>query len=394
LRAYFAPCGIGLGHVSRCVSILHKLREEEDVKAIFATYAEGLNYARELGLRTYAIPELKYAMKPWGEIDVERTLMDPGLKVIDIISRQAAHDLKGMLALRPDIVISDTRAVALLAAASLGIPSICILNQFRAYVPRRKRLLRLSKLADAGFLAIMGSIWSLAHHIFVPDYPDPFTICRGNIEVPEYFRKKLRLVGPILARRPEELPSQEELKEELGFEEGKPLIFVSASGTKEERAYFVKMMVRLLSCLKNEFQAVISLSEPHKGERVLKHDGGLRVFYWVEDYLAYLKACDIAILRGGHSSIMQCMAYGKPMLLVPTPSHTEKMMNALRAREVGVAKVLLQRELELRKLKEALGDLLEDKRYRRAVRKAYKMASNLNAVGEIVKAVKELAGSG
>ncbi|MEM3788791.1 MAG: glycosyltransferase, partial [Candidatus Bathyarchaeia archaeon] len=52
----------------------------------------------------------------------------------------------------------------------------------------------------------------------------------------------------------------------------------------------------------------------------------------------------------GHGTITQCMCYGKPMILVPTPNHTEQINNAVQAKKLGVAKVIRQENLNLDKL--------------------------------------------
>ncbi|RLI13683.1 hypothetical protein DRO33_00835 [Candidatus Bathyarchaeota archaeon] len=395
LRAYFAPCGMGLGHVARCEVVLERLREHGPVKAYFATYNEGLSYVQasaSSGLRGLRIPSLEVVMKKNGEVDVERTLLKMTPRLVKIVGGQLAHDLSYMLSIQPDVVVSDTRAVAVLAAKALGLPCACILNQVRIYIPRKRRMLRASRLAEAGIIALLGQIWLLADELFVPDFPEPFTISSMNLKVPERFKRKLRLVGPILARKPEDLPGREELKEKLGFEPDEPLIFVPISGPVRERAYFAEVIINVLSKLKDEFQALISLGEPGRERELARDYGPLKIFNWVRDFYACLKACDVAIVRGGHGTVTKCMAYGRPMLVVPPPSHTEKMMNALRAKEVGVAKVLLQKRLSAKNVRRAIKELLEGGEHERRLREAERRAAELDAAGEIARAVLRLAG--
>ena len=391
LRAYFAPCGMGLGHIVRCEAVLKKLRELVPVEAYFATYGEALAYARGAGFKALEVPRFRIIMHHNGEVDVKETLRYLTPRIPIIVAHQLAHDLKYMAALGPDVVISDTRAVAVLAAKLMRLPCVCILNQARIYVPRKKRFLRASRLAEAGALATVGQIWMLADEIFVPDFPEPFTISAMNLAIPRHMREKMRLVGPILTKRPEELPGQEELKEQMGFEPEDPLVFMPVTGTMEERPYFIRTMMGILRELTGDFQVVISMGLPDRGERALVNSKRFRVYYWVGDFYAYLKACDIAILRGGHGGITKCMAYGKPMLLVPPPSHTEKMLNVLRAKEVGVAKVLLQHELEKERVKEALSALLEERKFRERLEATRKLTSKMDAIGEIASAALRLA---
>jgi len=165
------------------------------------------------------------------------------------------------------------------------------------------------------------------------------------------------------------------------------MIFMPITGMKWERPFFVKKMLPILSELagRGGFKAIVSLGRPDKGERIALEKGGLRVLHWVNDFFSYLKACDVLITRGGHGAIIEAMSYGKPMLLVPPPSHTEKMLNALRAKEIGVAKVLLQHELNVDNVRRALRALLEDGSYRKTAEEAMKMASELDAAGVVAR---------
>jgi UDP:flavonoid glycosyltransferase YjiC (YdhE family) len=59
------------------------------------------------------------------------------------------------------------------------------------------------------------------------------------------------------------------------------------------------------------------------------------------------------------------MCYGKPMIIIPTPGHTEQISNAKQAEEIGVAKFILQNRLSREKLlstvKEALGNRMVER---------------------------------
>ena len=397
MRAYFAPCGLGLGHARRCEVVLKRLRQHVPVEAFFATYGEGLHYVAEAGLNALKVREFRIAMKPNGEVDVERTLREfgYGLKFVGLVANQLAHDMRYMSAVEPDVVVSDTRAATVMAARLLGLPCACIVHQIRVYIPRRRRMLRASRLAEAGLVATLGPIWLMADEVFVPDFPEPYTISLMNLRLPRYLDGRLRLVGPMLEKRPEELPGQEELKERIGIKPEEPLIFMPVTGMKWERPFFMKKMLPILSELASRggFKAVVSLGKPSGGEKVAFEGEGLRVLYWVNDFFSYLKACDVLVTRGGHGAILEAMSYGKPMLIVPPPSHTEKMLNSLRAKEVGVAKVLLQHELSVDSVGKALKDLLEDSSYKRAAEKAMEMASELDAAGVVAREVLRLARS-
>jgi UDP:flavonoid glycosyltransferase YjiC (YdhE family) len=52
------------------------------------------------------------------------------------------------------------------------------------------------------------------------------------------------------------------------------------------------------------------------------------------------------------------MCYGKPSILVPTPSHTEQISNAKQALDMGVSKIIPQAELNRERLLETIKQIL------------------------------------
>ncbi len=390
LRIYFAPCGLGLGHIARCEVIFKRLSRMCQIEAYFATYEEALAYARGKGLKVLEIPRFWLHMGPFGGPDLRMILSRTAPRVPPMALAQLRRDMAYMRALRPDVVVSDTRIVALLAAKLLRLPCVCLLNQLRIYVPRKKRLITASRMAESGLLAILGPLWASADELFVPDFPEPYTISHFNLLAPGWLREKLRLVGPLIDRRPEELPGQEELKARLGFRTDRPLVFAFISGTEAEKTYCARVLAHIFRRLDQDWQMVLSLGRPLARE-VRASRGALKIVGWVEDFHAHLKASDVVVLRGGHGGVLKCMVYGKPMLIIPPPGHTEKMLNALRAKEIGVAEVLLQEDLNVKNVEKALSCLLQGERYRRKAEETARLASKLDAAGEIASAVLKLA---
>ncbi|HVP93527.1 MAG TPA: glycosyltransferase, partial [Acidobacteriota bacterium] len=109
-----------------------------------------------------------------------------------------------------------------------------------------------------------------------------------------------------------------------------------------------------------DYEVVISLGYPNADNKPVKR-GNVTIYEWVPNRFEYLKACDLAVGRAGHGTITQCMSYGKPMILVPTPSHTEQLSNARHAENLGVAETIQQEELSREKLLKSVQQLLESK---------------------------------
>lgn len=60
----------------------------------------------------------------------------------------------------------------------------------------------------------------------------------------------------------------------------------------------------------------------------------------MKDLDSLLEAADLVVCNSGLTLINKCIAFGKKMVLIPIPLHGEQNANALRAEELGVARVI------------------------------------------------------
>jgi UDP-N-acetylglucosamine--N-acetylmuramyl-(pentapeptide) pyrophosphoryl-undecaprenol N-acetylglucosamine transferase len=362
MKVQFCPSGVGLGHVGRCIPIARRL-ERDGAYVLFSTYREGFRYVQQEGFQVVEAPALGVAVKHDGSIDFRQTTVNPGPFIgVFTFMKQVDAEIDFMKAFAPDVVVSDSRASSLMAAKALGIPKICILNQFQVVIPRRQRFLRLARIADASTLTIIGKIWTSAILTLIPDFPSPYTISTGNLRIPKAYHKKIRFIGPILPVRPNELPDQKKLRKKLGLVEDKPMIFVPISGPAKERAYFTGLLRQIFSKFPDDYQIVMSLGYP-KASAKLVTDGNLSIHGWIPNRFEYLKASNVVVSRVGHGTVSQSVCYGKPQILVPTPNHTEQFNNAKRAVELGVANIIHQEDLNKTILLEAVQKILDNNHF-------------------------------
>jgi UDP-N-acetylglucosamine--N-acetylmuramyl-(pentapeptide) pyrophosphoryl-undecaprenol N-acetylglucosamine transferase len=350
MRVYFAPCGMGLGHVGRIVPIARRLMAKK-AEVTFSTYQEGIRYIENEKLPLIKAPALGVQVKPDGTIDFRRTAINPGPFIASFtILQQINAEIEFIENFRPDVVVSDSRASSLLAAGLLRIPRICILNQFQVRVPRRRHHLFLARIADSVTLTLIGKIWTSGNTVLIPDFPPPYTISIGNLNIPKSYMKNVKLIGPILEVHPRELQSEHDLRKKLGLPTDKPVIFVPISGAVKEKAFLTGALRKILLEFPEDYEIIMSLGYPNTDSTPERH-GNKTIYKWIPNRFEYLKACDLIIARAGHGTITQAMCYGKPIILVPTPGHTEQLNNAKQAQDLGAAKILLQQELSKGKLR-------------------------------------------
>ena len=391
MRVYFGVCGIGLGHAGRCIPIAKRL-EEEGAEVLFSTYRDAVKYVERAGFPLVEAPSVGFVVKPDGTVDFRQTVANPGPILASFtVTKQVEAEIGFMRAFEPDVVVSDSRVSPLLAAKILKIPDVCILNQFQIIIPRRSRLLRLAKLVDTGALAMIGKLWtSGAAHLMIPDFPPPYTLSIGNLRIPEAYQKRVQLVGPILPVHPQELPAKGELRRNLGLDEDTPMIFMPISGPSNERAYITDVLQRIVMDFPQGYQIVMSLGYPDASPKPVRK-GNISIHAWVPNRFEYLKACDLVVSRAGHGTLTQGISYGKPMVLIPTPSHTEQLNNAYRVQELGIAEVLQQNDVDRDLLIGTVEKMLVDERYRRKIEEVQRRISGLNGLERVVDTIIRVA---
>jgi UDP-N-acetylglucosamine--N-acetylmuramyl-(pentapeptide) pyrophosphoryl-undecaprenol N-acetylglucosamine transferase len=358
MKVYFAPCGIGLGHAGRCLPIAKKLANKK-VEIVFSTYREGIDYVEREGYPLLKAPPIGFQVRPDGSVDFRQTAINPGPFIASFtLLNQVGFELEAIGSIRPDVVVSDSRVSPLIAARLLGIPRVCILNQFQMRVPRKKRFLRLSRLAESIMLTFIGLTWTMGNIVLIPDFPPPYTICEGNLVIPRAYRKSVKLIGPILPEHPNSLPTKEELRQKLDLPVDKPVVFVPISGPTTEKAFVSGVLSKILLDFPSDYEIVVSYGYPNSDTKPTRR-GNVTIYRWLPNRFEYLKACDVAIVRAGHGTITQCICYGKPMVIIPTPGHTEQLTNAVQTKNLGVAKIILQEVLDKGKLLKSVQQLLQ-----------------------------------
>ena len=61
--------------------------------------------------------------------------------------------------------------------------------------------------------------------------------------------------------------------------------------------------------------------------------------------------------------MLQTICYGKPSILIPTPSHTEQMNNAMKGVALGIALIVKQDKISRKVLLSAIKEITMNERY-------------------------------
>lgn len=387
MRVYFGVCGVGLGHVGRCIPVAKRLRERGD-QILFSTYKDACDYVKRENFPLCKAPPISYAVRPDGGVDFRKTTADPGLFSTYIFLTQLRAEITFMRGFNPDFVFSDSRLSSLAAAKLLGIPSVTLLNTYKVTIPRERRFLTLAQIADGGILTIIGESWALGKKILIPDFPLPYTLSLANLEIPPRRRRKIKFIGPVLPVRPEALPEKKVIRQKLGINDDL-LLYVPISGPAKEKEHISRLLKRLLVKLPENYHVVMSLGQPNSSVNPVK-EGNVTVYSWLDNRFEYLKACDLVVSRAGLGTLSQSICYGKPLVVIPTPSQTEQVNNAQRAMELGVAKVLNQKDLNYNRFTSVIQGMCETDGYLKQAEEIQLEVSKLDAVDTMVRVITSL----
>ena len=385
MKAYFAVNGLGLGHIKRCEPIAERLIKE-GWQVFFSTYLDGYEYASRKGFRTLRATPISYAADERGNVDYKGTLMGNGLSMgARRALRQVTEEIRHIKAIRPDLIVSDSRASTVIAAKLMGLPVILIINQMRIEMTEN---LKANSIVERIILLIIRCswfiikhlieyLWTLSDKILVPDLPPPYTISRNTLGIFAYRKRgKISFIGPLVEGRPRRGRG-------LGPIGDEPFIYVAVSGPRRERRMLVSKLLEILPEI-FEYRFILTEGEPLL-ESSPRRAGNVTIYPWVsdEDQLRLLQGCRVVVCRAGLGMVSKALAYGKPMVLIPIPGHMEQLGNALRVKELGFGEVLDQEDLTAPMLRGAI---------RRALRLAFGRGIRLIAARDPVEEFLKIIG--
>ena len=368
LRVYVAPCGIGLGHITRCEPIADAL-VAQGAQVVYSTYLDGLDYARRRGLPTLPTVPIGFKVKEDGTVDFKMTAATSGFSLgVRRFLRQVTAEIRNIKRFKPDVVVSDSRVSSLVAGKLMHVPVALILNQYRVEIVGKPSTRKITPVERLFFLianifwlffrTLLGGVWARSDVMLIPDFPAPYTISASNLAIPKRYKSKVKLIGPVVSGGLSRPASGGPLNSSLFFASRKSVIYAAVSGPKTERTVLANLLYDALTRFPGEYEIVVSRGEPNGRSDPVRR-ANLTVYDWVEDQDELLRASSLVISRAGHGTIMKAIMLGKPMILIPIPDHTEQYGNAKRASQLDLAEVIPQRELTAERLLHATRKMLD-----------------------------------
>jgi uncharacterized protein (TIGR00661 family) len=368
---------LGLGHVSRIISLAKRLEKKGDELFFFSGGTAYQLLKKEFKNVHPCTPvawyESAYGINvsisllniliPLPRFDYEKNRFEvKSSNAMETIHRY--YDLRRHIRkIKPDLIISDSDMHALRLAHRWKIPSIYITNIIRPSY-------------DFSPLLIPGERFTERYvkncsKIVVPDNPPPYTICEYNLgDLNEMgIRDKVEFVGGFLDMTPTE-----------GSEE---YVFAPISGPLGTRA---KLEQTIIPVLKNlEIKSIVSLGVP--GKKTRTKIGNCEIHNWLSQQERYecMKNSKLIVFSGGHITCLETIKYVKPSICIPTQS--EQVGNARKMQDLHCSILVKNRE----QLKQAVQEIEEKKQFYKSNVKALNLYANkFKGVEKTVAVIEDL----
>ena len=362
-------CGEGLGHTSRCLALGKELLAAgHEIK--FGAYGYSKDLVEKTGYTAQEIPsEIKLVGKAGG-LDLTGSI-EATLKSAQLLG--GPKILKLVRDFKPDVVVSDSYYLGTLAALALKLPVYLIINQsnMEEFFKNRGVPIRIIGELTKKFYK---EIFEKTDKIIIPDYPLPYTVCRKNLNFAPKLREKLFYSGPLVREKYEEVDS-------IPLEKPHVVSLIGGFGYREP--IFRKVLTTAMLDPGINYTLISGPSlDPSKLGEIPKN---VQLLRFVEDTYPYIRSSDAVIAPGGHSTIMEALSFGVPILSFPDEGHSEQENNAAVIEEEGYGR-MLSYSTPPEVILECIREVLEDEAYRNKVERLQRLAGELDGP----KAIKEL----
>ncbi|WP_424355150.1 UDP-N-acetylglucosamine--N-acetylmuramyl-(pentapeptide) pyrophosphoryl-undecaprenol N-acetylglucosamine transferase [Methanobacterium sp. MBAC-LM] len=348
MKVLFMTCGIGMGHVSRDITLAKRL-EEKNVDITFASYGSGHEMLSKHGkYKIFKLPDIQLYGGD-GELDIKYTAKK-SINVPFIFLKSIYHEFKIIKELKPDIVIGDSHYSAPITCRILKIPCILITNEltlnFAELYPDRK----IIEYAENGLKRFIESVSNQCDSIIIPDI-------ENSIEIPPKLRDITTFTGPFLKRNPSQIEDKNELRKKLGFHEDDKIVLVTVGGSK-----FGKKLLNLIidSAKWIDCNKVVIVTGPQISSDFIQDSDKIVKKEFLDDIMEWMKLSDVVISLAGHNTTMELASLGIPSILVPIDNHSEQIKNALNMKKYGISAVKNINELNPKEFADDINNILHD----------------------------------
>lgn len=348
MKVLIIPCGIGMGHASRCTVIAGKLMEK-GVEVLFASYGSGYEMLKEYNkYHVIKLPDLKFYGGE-GELDIK----DTAKKSIDtpfIFLKSIYSESKVIKDFKPDLIVADSHYSVPITAKVLGVPCVLVANEltfnFSDIYPQDKTV----EYLENGLERFIKDVSRLCRAIIIPDVPE-------SIKIPPKIEDKVFFVGPLLKEDPLAIPDKAELRKKFGFKDEDKIVLVTVGGS-EFGVGLLKIICSASDMM--DCDRIVMVTGPRIRSDFIPDSEKIIKKTFLEDMMEWMKLSDMVISLAGHTTSMEITALGIPNIIVPIDNHPEQHKNAVHVEKYGISLLRNMKELTPRGIADDVNQLLGD----------------------------------
>lgn len=304
MKILIVVSGIGFGDATREDANIQAIKKHiPSAKIIIAGYDNSYLYFHKkyktIKIRGYKLPgkAMRVNIIPF----LFRNILLPGFWFRDTL-KVTLQSLNFI----PDIIISDFEPVGISLAKVLQRPCIVIFGYdpelFKEYKKHFKVNYKMKTEA-----AYFEKLYAQADHVLIPTFKE---------------NKKQHLdhryISPALRSNPEDLPSEKSIMQKLGLKKKPILVLLGGSNFGMKLAKHINT----LAPGTKENYIIIGGNITTPLHENVKH------LPYTKDILKYLKTAKGIITLAGQQTLIEALAYKKPILSFPIQDHIEQTLNA------------------------------------------------------------------
>jgi uncharacterized protein (TIGR00661 family) len=320
MRILILVCGEGLGHTSRCIAIAKEL-VSADHEVHFGAYGYSQELIERKGYAVTTIPSEITLVGNAGTLDLKSSI----LRTLKQGSFFGILNIKKLIKMfHPDVVISDGYFTGILASKLMRKPSYLLMNQ------SNMEEFFMDRGISGRFLAMVvkkfySRVFTIVDGIVIPDYPMPHTICRKNISFSDKIMKKVFYSGPVVGKAyGEVLPAQVQ----------HPHVLSTVGGFGYRAPLFLKVIKA--AEMSPEIHYTLLTGPSVDSDKFTDLPSNVSILQFISDQFPFIKGSDVIIAPGGHSTLMETLSFGIPVLSFPDIGHIEQQNNSSVIEENGL----------------------------------------------------------
>lgn len=371
MKIFIFLCGEGMGHTSRCLALGQELLASGH-EVYFGAYGYSKEFIERKGFKTLEIPPEIKLVGESGSLDLKKSIL------ATLKSGNASGIFKVLNLLKetkPDFVVSDSYFTGVVGAKLRGIPVYFMVNQsnMEDFFKKGGILLRaMGRLIKHVYRYVFRAV----DMIIIPDFPMPYTVCKRNLAFENRLSGNIFFSGPLVLKKSGDVKP-------AALQKPRVLSLIGGFGYRKPIFNKIIEVAKLDRSINYTF-----LSGPDLDPDVFSDlPENVTIESFIDDQFPYLKASELVIAPGGHSTIMEALSFGVPVLSFPDMNHSEQESNAIVIDSEGYGRRLAY-NTPPEQILNSIRELLEDKKTHQKLERMNKMAEDLNAAYSIRKLIE------